>query len=136
MKNLVEILTEIEDFRKARGKRYELVVILTMAIVAIMCGCKSYSAIAQWGRDYKGEITQALGFRRKKTPCKATLYRIFKNVKIEEIEEKVGRYCKEKMKEENKEKGLEILATDGKTLRGSKKQGAEISQSINVSSKS
>lgn len=134
MKDVVEILTEIEDFRKARGKRYELVVILTMAVVAIMCGCKSYSAIAQWGRDYKGEITQALGFRRKTTPCKATLYRIFKNVKIEEIEEKLGKYFQEIMKQERKEKDIdiEVVAADGKTLRGSKKQGSKISQLMSV----
>ncbi|MBI4850808.1 MAG: transposase family protein [Acidobacteria bacterium] len=89
MKELVEILTEVEDIRKARGKKYELVAVLAMAIVAIMCGCKSYSAIAEWGRNYRGEITKALGFRRKKTPCKATLYRIFKNIKVEEVEEKI-----------------------------------------------
>ena len=132
MKNLVEILAEIEDFRKARGKRYELVVILTMAIVAIMCGCKSYSAIAQWGRDYKGEITEAIGFRRKKTPCKATLYRIFKDIGIKEIEEKVGKYFQEQMKEQNNGKEIEAIAADGKTLRGSKKQGSEISQLMSV----
>ena len=44
---LVEILTEIPDFRKEKGKRHPLPA--TLACVAMMCGVKGYSAIAEWG---------------------------------------------------------------------------------------
>ncbi|MFY9222356.1 MAG: hypothetical protein WAQ98_06800 [Blastocatellia bacterium] len=38
-----------------------------------MSGYKSYSAIAEWGRNYGKEIAQALGFKEGKTPCVGTL---------------------------------------------------------------
>jgi hypothetical protein len=68
---LIEILSEIPDFRKEKGKRHPLSAILALACVAMMCGCKTYSAIAQWGRDYDQRFIKALGFTHDKTPCAA-----------------------------------------------------------------
>jgi len=42
---LIEILAEIPDFRKAKGKRHPLSSILAMACAATLCGYKSYGAI-------------------------------------------------------------------------------------------
>lgn len=130
MKRLVEVIAEIKDKRKARGKRYELTTVLTMIVVAIMCGCKSYSAVAQWGRDYRGEITQALGYKTK-TPCAATIYGIMKNLNIKEVEGIIGRFCLEQI-ETKAVTGIIALAADGKTLRGTKKQGGEINQLMSI----
>ena len=44
---LVEILAEIPDFRKAKGKRHSLSAILALACAAMMCGYQSYGAIAE-----------------------------------------------------------------------------------------
>ena len=69
---LIDILAEIPDFRKAKGKRHPLsailAIILAMACVAMMCGYKSYGAIAEWGRNYGQKLTKALGFTHEKTP--------------------------------------------------------------------
>lgn len=39
---LIEVLAEIPDLRQARGKRYPLPGILTLACAALLCGYKSY----------------------------------------------------------------------------------------------
>ena len=130
MKRITEVIAEIGDKRKARGKRYELSTVIMLVIPAITCGCKSYSAIAQWGRDYRGEITQALGYKGN-TPCAATLYYIMKNLNIKEVEAKIGSFCGQEI--ETKE-GIIALAADGKTLRGTKRQGAEINQLLSINS--
>jgi hypothetical protein len=58
---LIEILSEIPDFRKTKCKCHPLA-ILALACVATMCGYKGYRAFSEWGSDYGGEFMKALGF--------------------------------------------------------------------------
>ncbi len=48
---LIEVLAEVPDHRQARGKRYNLVLILALTVVAVLCGARRYGDVAQWGRD-------------------------------------------------------------------------------------
>ena len=79
---LIEILAEIPDFRKAKGKRHPLPAILALACVAVMCGCRGYRAVAEWGRNYDRRLAEALGFTHEKTPCASTLRTIFGNISV------------------------------------------------------
>ncbi len=125
---LVEILAEIPDFRKAKGKRHPLSAIFAMACVAIMCGYKSYGAIAEWGRNYGEKLTHALGFTHEKTPCAATLHTVFRNIDKVEFEAKLGDWAESVVSAtpgaEVPEDDLEGVSLDGKALNGSRKQGA------------
>ena len=125
---LVDILSEIPDFRKAKGKRHPLSAILAMACAATLCGYKSYSAMAEWGRNYGGKLVQALGFTHKKTPCASTLHTVFKNIDKKEVEAKLGSWAESVMsatpEAEVPEDDVEGVSLDGKTLGGSRKQGA------------
>ena len=71
---LIDILADIPDPRNPKGKRHPLPAILTVAIVAMMCGYLSYSAIAEWTRHYGPKRATAVGFTHDKTPCAATFY--------------------------------------------------------------
>ena len=148
---LIEILSEIPDLRKEKGKRHPLPAILALACVATLCGCKTYAAIAQWGRDYDQEFIKALGFKHKKTPCAATLFLVFIKINIKLLELKLGQWAEsilkhtnEKVKGEVKEASKDDsdapidngVALDGKTLRGSKNQGANVTHLLSAVSHS
>lgn len=78
--SLLEELARIRDPRNHRGSRHPLSAILGLTVLAMLTGCKSYTAIAQFRRD-KGR-TLALGFRRGKTPAKSRLSTLFRRLDV------------------------------------------------------
>jgi predicted transposase YbfD/YdcC len=122
---LIEVFAEIPDFRRCRGKRHPLPAILSLTCCAMLCGYRSYSAIAEWGRNYGTDIAHALGFTHN-TPCAATLHTIFRCIDREAFEAKVGAWAESVVATgPAAPEAPEIaVALDGKTLRGSSKQGA------------
>lgn len=123
--SLIEALAMIEDPRKARGKRHPLSAILALAVAATLCGAQGYEAIAAWGRNHGGKMAHALGFTREKTPCAATFFNIFRALDRAGFEQALSRWVEAVLQAWPPPQGtLEGIAIDGKTLRGSKKQGA------------
>lgn len=122
---LIEVFAEIPDFRRCRGKRHPLPAILSLACCAMLCGYRSYSAIAEWGRNDGARIAQALGFTHH-TPCAATLHTVFRHVDRDAVEAKLGAWAEGIVVStlSAPSVGEAAVALDGKTLRGSRKQGA------------
>ena len=121
---LIEVLAEIPDFRSNRGKRHTLAAILALTCSAMLCGSRSYSAIAEWGRNYGARLMRALGFTRQ-PPCAATLHTVLRRVDREEGEAKLGAWAEGLLSgTPAPQDTAEGIAVDGKTLRGSQKQGA------------
>jgi len=122
---LVEVFVAIPDFRQSRGKRHALSAIFALACCAMLCGARSYSAIAEWGRNYGIRIARALGFTHD-TPCAATLHTIFRHIDRDEFEAYLGVWADSVVESQAPaaEPPGTAVALDGKTLRGSKKQGA------------
>lgn len=121
---LIEVLAEVPDFRQNQGKRHSLAAILCLACAAILCGYRSYGAMAEWGEHYGSELAQALGFKDGKTPCVGTLHTIFRRLEKEAFDKQIGKWAECVLKNTSTPGTLQGIAIDGKTLRGSKKQGA------------
>jgi predicted transposase YbfD/YdcC len=122
---LIEVFSDIPDVRKARGKRHPLSAILALSCCAMLCGSRSYRAIADWGRNYGSAIAHALGFTHN-TPCASTLHTIFGRINCEVFEATLGGWADSVVAHTpmTPEAPEVAMAVDGKTLRGSKKQGA------------
>jgi hypothetical protein len=111
--SLAEALNAVADPRHKKGKRHSLGSILCLAVCAMLCGAQSQYAVAQWGRDQGERVGVALGFRKGKTPCVATIHRIFTALDTEQLEKVLGEWFGQQ--------GLpagEAIAIDGKGLRG------------------
>src|SRR5215510_3010165 len=121
---LIEVLAEIPDFRSNYGRRHPLGAILALACSAMLCGYRSYTAIAEWGRHYGAHLVQALGFTHR-SPCAATLHTVLRRVDREALEAQLGAWAETLLGEAPRPAaGEDAIAIDGKTLRGSQKQGA------------
>jgi predicted transposase YbfD/YdcC len=113
------------DFRKARGKRHPLPAILAPVCAAVLCGYRSYGAIAEWGRVYGADLVVALGFATARTPCVATLHAILRRLDREQVEAKLATWAEGLLRAlPPPADGPEAVACDGKALRGSQGQGA------------
>ena len=90
----------------------------------MLCGSRSYTAIAEWGRNYGARLMQALGFTHQ-PPCAATLHTVLRRVDREAVEAKLGAWAEGLLSgTPAPQDTAEGIAVDGKTLRGSQKQGA------------
>lgn len=123
-KPLLEYLAQVQDSRGKQGRRYSLVAILGLACAAIICGYRSYSAIAEWGLNYGLSLARALGFRDR-LPCASTLHYVLLRLEWEQLEEQLSLWAEAITGGDDTE--VQAEAIDGKTLRGSRKQGARAS---------
>jgi predicted transposase YbfD/YdcC len=114
--SLLEELARIPDPRNRRGTRHPLSAILGLTVLAMLTGCKSYTAIAQFGRDKGAALALALGFRRGKTPAKSRLSTLFRRLDVAAFEAALSRWIAARLGSSD---GLHICL-DGKTVGGSK----------------
>jgi predicted transposase YbfD/YdcC len=92
-----------------------------------MSGAKNPKAIANWWKHRQdlGPFLQRLGFTKPYGPSQSTLYLVLGLVPIETLEAKLNQWSEENLADIPPVNGeLEGVAIDGKTLRGSRKQGA------------
>jgi predicted transposase YbfD/YdcC len=130
---LIEILAEIPDTRQRQGMRHSLAGMLTLGCVATLCGYESPSAIAEWGDNYGEGYASAFGFETHGYPSRATWYRVFGQVDIEQVEAKLTHWCEWVLRALGMtEDELAGVSIDGKTLRGSKRQGAHNSHLLSA----
>lgn len=124
--SLAQALSLLPDFRQAKGKRYDLLPVLLLCCVAMMCGCTSQAAIADWGRNYSHHWLWRLGFKRSSAPSQATLHRIFKGLDVLRLEALLSDWCQQLFRflASSTPEQLQAAGIDGKLLCGSSKQNA------------
>jgi predicted transposase YbfD/YdcC len=113
--SLFDRAQRLSDPRKARGKRYSLVTLLVIILLAKLCGQNTPVEMADWARNRAQELTALLKLKRSWMPHHNTIRRVFQNILDEaEFERMVRDY------QQQQAGGGEQLALDGKTLRGTR----------------
>jgi predicted transposase YbfD/YdcC len=110
-------LHRLTDLRKAKGKRYSLVTVLIIVVLAKLCGADTPTEIGEWGENHKEAVLQLLKLKRASMPEQSTYRRIMAyKVYMTEVERLVGEY------NQQGEQG-KIYAMDGKAMRGMHQTG-------------
>jgi len=113
---------QLHDPRKARGKRYQLETVLTLLVLAKLCGEDKPSGIAEWAKHRLEWLCAVLKLERKSMPHRSSYERILEQVvSWEELEQLVSRVLSGK-----RYFGRQVLvAIDGKVLRGTLDENQE-----------
>jgi predicted transposase YbfD/YdcC len=115
-------LEKLTDVRKAKGKRYSLITILMIILMAKLGGEDKPMGIADWAKNRQAELIKLLGLKRHSLPNHNTYRRILAASMYEdEIERLVGEY------NQAGDHG-EVYALDGKAIRGMRKKDETISE--------
>ena len=110
------------DPRKKKGRRHPLAV-LALTVVGLLCGQRSYIAIARWARLYPA-LRRALGFTAKQTPAASTFHYVYKRLDITAVEKALTWTTQTLASLRISTSDLKGLAIDGKTLGNSHTEDA------------
>ena len=117
---------QIKDPRGAKGKRYSLVMLLAVIFLAKLVGKDKPDEIADWAKNHAEELSNPLKLKRLWMPSHSTIRRVFQDT-LNEAE--FDRLAQEYHRQEQTGDG-QVLAMDGKTLRGTRIAGLECSDHI------
>lgn len=113
VRSLLHAFATVPDHRSSQGRRHPLAAVLALSTAAMIAGARSLYAIAQWGRLQPPSVVHALGFARDRTPCVATLHRVFRHLDVTAFEQALQTWAR------GHAAGRPgAIAIDGKALRG------------------
>ena len=116
MQALLEEFRQLPDYRKNKIGYTHPGEILFLSLLAVLSGAQGYEDIAMWMKERKRELAKFLG-RAFIAPAYTTVRNTFLGIDSESVEKMQQKWVHELS---NNTDSLTIVATDGKTMRGSK----------------
>ena len=113
---LLDLLAQVPDPRKKRGRRHPLAGLLAVGIAAVIAGSRSFAAIGQWAADAGPEVLAVLGAPRGAAE-ESTFRRAFALVSADVLDRVLGTWLYTRAVQAD---GRLVIAIDGKTVRGAK----------------
>ena len=113
-----EIFKTLQDPRIERQKYYSLEAILVISVCATLCDCDTWVDIADFAKDHQDWFSQFLDLPYG-VPSHDTFGRVFALINPDFFEEVFVQWVKETFKLQ----ADEVIAIDGKTMRGTQQNG-------------
>jgi predicted transposase YbfD/YdcC len=113
---LLDLLAQVPDPRKRRGRRHGLGGLLAVGIAAVIAGSRSFAAIGQRAADAGPEVLAVLGAVRGPAD-ESTFRRAFAVVSPEVMDRVLGAWLHTRVARAG---GRLVIAIDGKTVRGAR----------------
>jgi predicted transposase YbfD/YdcC len=116
---LLEQFGSVPDQRKPRGVRYRLPVLLTIAVLAKLCGASHLHALAHWAAVRADVLAKLFDLPKPRMPHATTWSRLFASaVSADALERALEPLLAPPSTGEVPARASQHLALDGKTLRG------------------
>jgi hypothetical protein len=121
IENLIDTLQALPDPRHKRGVRHRNISILAIAICAVLCGSRGYTAIAEWAKRCPQKILKRLWCRfNEKTKCydppsEPTIRRLLQYSDVEAVDQSAGAWLASLFTGR-------AIGFDGKVLKGARNE--------------
>ena len=123
---LIETLKSLPDPRHKKGKRHRMISIIAISICAVLCGARSYVAIAQWAQHRTQKQLKRLWCRyndktkQYEPPSEPTIRRLLQSIDAESVDLSIYAWL-------NSLFSGDAVAIDGKVLKGARNEdGSQI----------
>ena len=124
--SLLEMLEQVPDRRKSRGRKYRLSFILAVSLVATLAGASSFRQIRDQVADMPQSLLRKLGgswcfFRRRfGYPSERTIRRVLEDIDAAALDRIVGAWLRSVVRRvtDGVVDGVLALALDGKVVKG------------------
>jgi predicted transposase YbfD/YdcC len=114
--SLLDLLSQVPDQRKERGRRHPLAGLPAVGIAAVTAGARSFAAIGQWAADAGPDALATLGATRGAAD-ESTYRRTFAQVSADVLDGLPGAWLRTRTARIG---GRLVIAADGKAVRGAK----------------
>ena len=130
---LMNYLTQVPDFRHARGQRFTWPYLLALVAAAVAAGQWNVLTMAAWARSHQAELLAALQPDCPRLPSTATWRRLVKHIDLVALEQQVAAY-NQMLDAADPTAGQITLCTgavlrgqavDGKAVRGASAHGQD-----------
>ena len=124
---LIRVLMRLPDARDAHGIRHQSTCILAIAVCAVLGGARSYEAIAEWAGRLNQNHRRRLDCRmnrstgKRDVPSESAIRRYLQSIDVEAVDAALGQWLMSLCRNESP-----AVAIDGKTLRGSGREGNKV----------
>jgi hypothetical protein len=121
---LLEMLAQVPDLRKRRGRRYELVFVLAVAACCALAGAKTYREIGDQAADLPQDVLARLGGRIHPlkraiiAPSEKRIRTLIQAIDAERLDQIIGGWLRALAQAGKLEPLLTAIAIGGKWLRG------------------
>jgi predicted transposase YbfD/YdcC len=113
---LLDLLAQVPDPRKRRGRRHALAGLLAVGIAAVIAGSRSFAAIGQWAADAGQDVLAVLGADRGPAE-ESTFRRAFALLDPGRLDQVLGAWLWTRAVQVGSRL---VIAVDGKAVRGAK----------------
>lgn len=130
---LLAYLTQVPDFRKARGQRFTWAYLLALVATAVAAGQTTVLAMVSWATTHAPELLSALQPPCPRIPASATWRRLVAKIDIAALEQQAAAYNQTLAAADPVVGSLTMCngevwhgqAVDGKAVRGASAHGAD-----------
>lgn len=117
MRTLLERCKELPDYRKYKQAKFNVGEVIYLSLLAILSGANGYADMAIWIKLKRRELAKLLGHGFI-PPAYTTIRNVYLNIDLEALNKMFEDWSHEIAKKEGLS-SLNIVAADGKTMRGS-----------------
>lgn len=120
---LIDVFAEVPDPRARRGVRHQVAVVLALAVVSVLAGARTLTAMWQHLDHMDRSDLEALGvLAGRPIPSESTIRRLLQDIDPHALDRLVAAWMCVRT---GVRQGRRVIAVDGKTMRGTRSKAAK-----------